>query len=170
MGRISPDKPASSCAGCLAWGVLPARFCAACETFGRLHPAGVCAACRRLVPIKKGYCRLCWAQASRQARGQVTVLEPVLRQVHYQQLFLAGLQRPRTGGPESASKGGGFLLVGLISHRSARTVGPSFGLLRSAGTSIGLIAVATAISPIPGWPARGRRRARSARRGAGPAG
>jgi predicted amidophosphoribosyltransferase len=81
MGRISPNKPAASCVGCFAWGVLPGRYCRACYTFGQLHQVGACAACRRDIPIKKGYCRLCWLQARLEAKGQVTVLEPFLRRL-----------------------------------------------------------------------------------------
>lgn len=82
---------------------MPLRsFCGACYSFGTNHETGECAACRRLLPLKKGYCRLCWAQASLAAKGQVTVLEPFLRKIRYHQLFLAGLHRaakkiPRAG-------------------------------------------------------------------------
>jgi hypothetical protein len=57
------------------------------------------------VPLKKGYCRLCWAQASLEAKGQVTVLEPFLRKIRYQQLFFADLQRPRMRGPKVGKQG-----------------------------------------------------------------
>lgn len=59
MGGISPDKPASICSECFAWGVLPGYCCRACYTFRNVHPSGRCTACRRTVPIKEGYCRLC---------------------------------------------------------------------------------------------------------------
>ena len=65
----------------------------ACLSFAAAHEPGECAACRRVVPLKKGYCRLCWMQASMEARGQVTVLEPFLREVRHQQLSFAGMQR-----------------------------------------------------------------------------
>jgi hypothetical protein len=59
---------------------LPLKlYCGACQSFGVTHEPGECAACRRLVPLKKGYRRLCWMQASLEAKGQVTVLEPFLR-------------------------------------------------------------------------------------------
>ncbi len=99
MGRISPNKPAASCVGCFAWGVLPGRYCRACYTFGQLHQVGACAACRRDIPIKKGYCRLCWLQASLEAKGQVTVLEPFLRRLTCQQLFFTRMHRIRQPGP-----------------------------------------------------------------------
>jgi hypothetical protein len=99
MGYISPAKPAASCAGCFAWGVLPGRYCRACYTFGQLHEPGECTFCRRIVPIKKGYCRLCWLQASLEAKGQVTVLEPFLRSLTHQQLFFSRMHRIRQPGP-----------------------------------------------------------------------
>jgi site-specific recombinase XerD len=105
MGRISPSKPATSCAGCLAWGVLPGRFCRACYTFAQLHDPGDCAACRRRVPTKKGYCRLCWLQASLDAKDQVTVLQPFLERVTHQQLFFAGMHRIRQPGPLLGKQG-----------------------------------------------------------------
>ena len=95
-GRRAP-WPASSCAGCLSWGCLPVRsFCGACQSFTVKHEPGECAACRRVVPLKKGYCRLCWMQASLEAKGQVTVLEPFLRQIRHHQLRFAGMQRRGT--------------------------------------------------------------------------
>jgi hypothetical protein len=99
MGTISPGKPPASCIGCFAWGVLPGRYCRACYTFGQQHQVGGCLFCRRQVPLKKGYCRLCWLQASHDARGQVTVLEPFLHGLTHQQLFLEGMHRIRQPGP-----------------------------------------------------------------------
>jgi site-specific recombinase XerD len=87
-------RPPSSCAGCFSWGCLPLRsYCGACQSFGVTHEPGQCAACRRVVPLKKGYCRLCWMQASLEAKGQVTVLEPFLREIRHHQLSFAGMQR-----------------------------------------------------------------------------
>jgi hypothetical protein len=57
------------------------------------HAPGECAVCHRLVPLKKGYCRLCWMQASLAAKGQVTVLEPFLREIRHHQLSFADMQR-----------------------------------------------------------------------------
>jgi hypothetical protein len=99
MSRISATKPAVTCVGCFAWGVLPGRYCRACYTFGQLHDLGECAACHRTVPIKKGHCRLCWLQASLEAKGQVTVLEPFLRRLNCQQLFFSNMHRQRSQGP-----------------------------------------------------------------------
>ncbi len=92
-GKRDP-RPASSCAGCFSWGNLPLRlYCKACQSFGVTHEPGECAACHRVVPLKKGYCRLCWMQASLEAKGQVTVLEPFLREIGHHQLSFAGMQR-----------------------------------------------------------------------------
>ena len=105
--RIRPGKPATSCAGCFAWGVLPGRTCRSCSTFTRLHQPGECAACGRIVAVKKGYCRLCWLQASFEAKaaGRVTALEPILRQVRCQQLFFSGMHRIRQPGPLLGKQG-----------------------------------------------------------------
>lgn len=102
--RRGCPRPPSTCISCLAWGSLPGRWlCGACQTFTRTYEKGECAACRRVVPLRKGYCRLCWAQASLEAKAspqaQGTVLEPFLRKIRYQQLFLADCQRPRLNGP-----------------------------------------------------------------------
>ena len=95
MGQSPQDKPAASCAGCLAWGVFSGRFCCACQSFNRNHETAACAACHRLVAVKKRYCRLCRAQPALHGNRQITELEPFLRAIGHQQLFLAGLQRPR---------------------------------------------------------------------------
>lgn len=102
---LARGKPAASCQACLAWGVLPGRYCRACSSFAQNHEPGECAGCSRVVPIKKGYCRLCWHQASLEAKGQVTVLEPFLRRLCHHQLFLADLQRPRMRGPRIGKQG-----------------------------------------------------------------
>ena len=91
MARKRAPRPASSC---LSWGSLPLRsYCGACQSFGVTHEPGECAACHRVVPLKKGYCRLCWMQASLEAKGQVTVLEPFLREIRHHQLSFADMQR-----------------------------------------------------------------------------
>ena len=106
------DKPASSCKACFSWGQLPGYSCRACFTFATLHEVGRCAACHRSVPTKKGYCRLCWLQASLEARtnGEVVVLAPYLAQLQHQQLFLARMHRIRQPGP----------LLGRAGRRPAR--------------------------------------------------
>jgi site-specific recombinase XerD len=93
MGVISPNKAAASCVGCFGWGVLPGRYCRACYSFNQTHGVGKCAACDRVITLKNDYCRLCWMQASLEAHGQVTVLEPFLRRVRHHQLSLADMQR-----------------------------------------------------------------------------
>jgi hypothetical protein len=95
MGGISPDKPAASCAECWAWGVLPGSCCRACYTFRNLHPPGQCMACRRMVPVKEGYCRLCRLQALEEAKaaGKTTLSESFLRGVRHQQLFFTRMHR-----------------------------------------------------------------------------
>jgi hypothetical protein len=95
MGRVSPHKPATSCAGCFAWGVLSGRFCSACSVFKHNHPGEAeCSGCGRVLSVKDGCCRLCWRQASLEAdavgglpRGAVSVLGPGRRLAHHQLFF-----------------------------------------------------------------------------------
>lgn len=102
MARRRAPRPASSCAGCFSWGNLPLRlYCGACQSFNVTHESGECAGCRRAVALKKDYCRLCWMQASLEARGQVTVLDPFLREIRFQQLSFADMQRWGTRVPGS---------------------------------------------------------------------
>lgn len=87
-------KPPASCARCFAWGVLESRgLCKACRVFAANHPEGGCAGCHRLLPLKKRYCRLCWAQASLEAKGTITVLAPYLAAIRHHQLFFANMRR-----------------------------------------------------------------------------
>lgn len=95
MGRTQPAKPATSCAGCFAWGVLSGRFCSACSVFKHNHPGEAeCSGCGRILSVKNGCCRLCWRQASLEAtavgglpRGAVSVLGPGRRLAHHQLFF-----------------------------------------------------------------------------------
>jgi site-specific recombinase XerD len=105
--RIRPGKPAVSCVGCFAWGILPGRRCRSCSTFDRLHEPGGCAGCSRTVAVKKGYCRLCWLQARLQVRalGRGGVRAQDLRQVCSQQLFFFGMHRIRQPGPPLGKQG-----------------------------------------------------------------
>jgi hypothetical protein len=73
-----------SCVDCLAWGVVGARRCKSCATLRHMYPGGdgECAGCRRVLALKRGYCRLCWQQAAYESktvggspRGAVSVLE-----------------------------------------------------------------------------------------------
>jgi hypothetical protein len=103
-------RTVTNCAECLAWGLTYARgVCLACYNFSAPrfgHHVGDCRACHRRVPLKGGYCRLCWCQAredravlAEDARSRV-VLTPYLPRVRWHQLFLAGMTkrhvRPRT--------------------------------------------------------------------------
>jgi hypothetical protein len=97
-------RSVTSCAECLAWGMTYCQgVCLACYNFAaryRSH-AGECAACQRRLPLKGGYCRLCWCQAredravtAADARSAV-VLAPYLAQVRHHQLFFAGMDNRR---------------------------------------------------------------------------
>lgn len=116
MGGISPNKPAASCAECLAWGVLPGSCCRSCYTFRNLHPAGQCAACRRMIPVKQGYCRLCRLQALEEAKaaGKPTLSESFLRGVRHQQLFFTRMHRDHYRVP-------GRVRLGKLGTRGLRT-------------------------------------------------
>ncbi|WP_226899829.1 site-specific integrase [Nonomuraea phyllanthi] len=85
-----------SCGSCLGWGqTYTMGLCVACYSFARGNPrTGPCTTCRRVMPMKKGYCRLCWCQADQDrrhhdgdARSKV-MMEPWLPKVTHQQLFL----------------------------------------------------------------------------------
>jgi len=97
-------RSVTSCVECLAWGLTYCQgVCLACYNFAaryRSH-AGECAACHRQLPLKDGYCRLCWCQArhdraatAADARSAV-VLAPWLAQVRHHQLFFAGMDNRR---------------------------------------------------------------------------
>jgi hypothetical protein len=97
-------RSVTSCAECLAWGLTYCQgVCLACYNFAaryRSHPRE-CAACQRQLPLKDGYCRLCWCQAcddraatATDARSAV-VLAPWLAQVRHHQLFFAGMDNRR---------------------------------------------------------------------------
>jgi hypothetical protein len=59
-------KAAASCDSCLAWGTLAGRsLCGACFNFRNRYTAEApCGSCRRMVPVRVGYCRLCWREAT----------------------------------------------------------------------------------------------------------
>lgn len=102
---LSSRKPPTSCVTCFAWGQLPGRSCRACYSFGQNHEPGECASCHRVVPLKKGYCRLCWCQAGLEAKGKVTVLAPYLERIRHHQLFFAWMHKPRQPGPLLGKRG-----------------------------------------------------------------
>jgi hypothetical protein len=57
-------RKASSCADCLAWGVLNGCRCSSCSVWRHKRPGeAACAGCGRTLAVKGGYCRLCWQQA-----------------------------------------------------------------------------------------------------------
>ncbi len=91
-------RSVTSCRSCLAWGMTYCQgVCLACYNFaGRNRTAGECGACGRPELLKRGYCRLCWAQAElERPTGTHWALAPYVRGVHHQQLFLANLNRRR---------------------------------------------------------------------------
>ncbi len=50
-------RNASSCADCLAWGVLNGRRCSSCSVWRHKHPGEAgCAGCRRTLAVRDGYC------------------------------------------------------------------------------------------------------------------
>jgi hypothetical protein len=98
-------KPPASCPTCFGWGVLPGRTCGACQNFRCHEEPAECRGCQRTVRLKKGCCRLCWHQASEDAKGEVTVLVPYLKEVRHHQLFLTNLHRPRQPGPPQGKQG-----------------------------------------------------------------
>jgi integrase len=88
---IHPD----SCRSCLAWGYgFNYGLCRPCEEFSRAWSGGECGACHRSLPVKKGYCRLCWCQARldrcEEMGGATSTYLPLLphvRRVRHQQLY-----------------------------------------------------------------------------------
>ena len=91
-------RSVTSCRSCLAWGMTYCQgVCLACYNFaGRNKLSGTCGACGRDELLKKGYCRLCWAQAElERPTGPHYPLAPYVRDVRHQQLFLADLNRRR---------------------------------------------------------------------------
>jgi len=105
IGRKVP-RSVTSCAECLAFGLTYCQgVCLACYNFSARYRANVsaCGACRRELPLRDGYCRLCWCQARCDRDAAVTdarsavVLAPWLARVHHYQLFFAGMENRRAG-------------------------------------------------------------------------
>ena len=101
-GRKKKSK-IGSCVDCFAWG--PLRWfphCAACYQWNRNHPHARhhCPGCERTQHCVKGFCRLCWTEASRRERarpGHGHSLLPTLQSLDSHQLFFADmLQALRT--------------------------------------------------------------------------
>jgi hypothetical protein len=100
-------RKASSCADCLAWGVLNnGRRCSSCSVWRHKHPGEAgCTGCGRVLAVKDGYCRLCWQQARYQSkaagglpRGAVSVLQDGGR-LPWHQLFFDRMQLRRPDSP-----------------------------------------------------------------------
>ena len=89
-------KTVTSCRSCLAWGPTYSQgVCLACYNMAAYYKiAGSCGACRRTELLKRGYCRLCWCQASlERPTGPNTPLLPYVQKVRHHQLFLATTSR-----------------------------------------------------------------------------
>ncbi|GAA3915908.1 hypothetical protein GCM10023084_79020 [Streptomyces lacrimifluminis] len=105
-------KPTDSCDGCLAWGDFSGRLCPACYMFGRSHATAACVGCRRIQPLKWGYCRLCWCQARLDAQATVGRLAAEadvrarLNAVRHHQLFFMGMHH-RNGSALAPRRRGG---------------------------------------------------------------
>ncbi len=97
-------RAAATCVGCLSWGDFTGASCNACVSFKYTHDTGSCVSCARTVALKKGYCRLCWMQASLDL-DVVGVLKPFLEAVRWHQLRFANMQRIRTNGPPIGRQG-----------------------------------------------------------------
>lgn len=120
-GKRKPPRrrELASCEHCLAWGLTYCQgLCLDCYNFiaaRHQHLPGICGACRRLAPLKRGYCRLCWCQARLNRSTSATdarlavVLAPYLPTVRHHQLFLAGhsarTAKPRTIERRRGTKG-----------------------------------------------------------------
>lgn len=105
-------KPTDSCASCLAWGNFSGRLCPTCYMFGRSHDEAACSGCRRIQPLKWGYCRLCWCQArfSGKAGADQPAAETDVRDrlaaVRGHQLFFVGMHYRRRLTPSPRRRGG----------------------------------------------------------------
>lgn len=70
VARTRPTRPVvGGCRSCYSWGILayPDR-CHPCVAWKKAHPVGTCSGCDGTdVGLKRGYCRLCWLQAARNA-------------------------------------------------------------------------------------------------------
>lgn len=101
-GKVA--RSLTSCAECRAWDLTYCQgVCLACYNFAARYRglAGECGACRRELPLKGGYCRLCWCQARDDRAAMATdarsavVLAPYLERVRHHQLFFAGMDNRR---------------------------------------------------------------------------
>lgn len=133
-------RSVTSCAECLAWGMTYCQgVCLACYNFAARYRShtGECAACQRRLPLRDGYCRLCWCQArhdrdaaAADARSAV-VLAPWLAQVRHHQLFFARMDNRRAA-PRALPRRYGQ------KGRPLKPPPPAAGRPRSRGTQLAL--------------------------------
>ena len=99
--RIRAATPIGSCPDCLSWGASygSQSYCRACYDFTRRYDRSECAGCRRIIAVKKGYCRLCWLQAGISAGGRRRLTAGDFTAAGYWQLSLAGMSRLGSTGP-----------------------------------------------------------------------
>ena len=102
--RIRAATPAGSCPDCLSWDSSygSQSYCRACYDFTRRYDRGECAACRRIVAVKKGHCRLCWLQAGIAAAGRRITPADFAWAGRCQQLSFAGTTRLGHASPQPA--------------------------------------------------------------------
>lgn len=87
-------RPVGSCVDCYAWGRLNSTRCFPCMSFKTGRARTRCRGCSRTLACHKGFCRLCWAEASRRARpGHSDPLEPILSALDCHQLFFTDMLR-----------------------------------------------------------------------------
>jgi hypothetical protein len=103
--RIRASTPAGSCPDCLSFGASygSQSYCRACYDFTRRYGRGECAACWRVIAVKKGHCRLCWLQAGIAATGRRITPADFARAGRYQQLSFAGTSRLGHASPRPAA-------------------------------------------------------------------
>jgi hypothetical protein len=87
-------RPHGSCASCLAWGKLHWTVCYPCYAWQREHrDVAACGACGREQPLKAGYCRMCWVEASRRMpKRHGCDLAAVLAEVRWHQLCFTNMR------------------------------------------------------------------------------
>ncbi|HUZ22261.1 MAG TPA: hypothetical protein VMV07_00695 [Streptosporangiaceae bacterium] len=107
--RIRAGTPVGSCPDCLSWGASygSQSYCRACYDFTRRYGRGECTACRRVIAVKKGHCRLCWLQAGIAAAGRGITPADFARAGRFQQLSLAGMSRLGGTGPAPGAAAAG---------------------------------------------------------------
>ena len=108
-GRIRAATPIGSCPDCLSWGASygSRSYCRACYDFTRRYQRGQCGGCRRVIAVKKGYCRLCWLQAGIAAAGRRRITAEDFSPAGYWQLSLAGMSRLGGTGPAPGTTAAG---------------------------------------------------------------